>query len=86
VLDWVPPPEVEPVMDTAPAEAPVELLPEAPAPAPRPGVATIPRQVYVAPPRGYVEPQKPLLQRIRDKLRIGGDDQPPAIIMNPPMG
>lgn len=86
VLDWVPPPEVEPVMDTAPAEAPVELLPEAPAPAPRPGVAPIPRQVYVAPPRGYVEPQKPLLQRIRDKLRIGGDDQPPAIIMNPPMG
>jgi hypothetical protein len=49
-------------------------------------VAPIPRQVYVAPPRGYVEPQKPLLQRIRDKLRIGGDDQPPAIIMNPPMG
>jgi hypothetical protein len=30
VLDWVPPPEVKPVMDTAPAEAPVELLPEAP--------------------------------------------------------
>ncbi len=86
VVDSVPPPEVNPVVDTAPVEAPLELLPEAPAPAPPPGVVTIPRQVYVAPPRVYAEPQKPLLQRIRDKLRIGGDGQPPLTIMNPPMG
>lgn len=87
VVEVVPPPEVDPVVDTAPVEAPLELLPEAPAPAaPPPGVVTTPPQVYVAPPPVYAEPKKPLLQRIRDKLRIGGDDQPPPIIVNPPTG
>jgi hypothetical protein len=86
VIDSMPPPEVNPVVDTAPVEAPLQLLPEAPAPAPPPGVVTTPPRVYVAPPPVYAEPKKPLLQRIRDKFRIGGDDQPPPIIMNPPMG
>lgn len=79
-----PPPEVNAVLDTAPVEAPYEPPAQAPAP---PTIMAPPAPVYVAPPPVYAEPKRPLLQRIRDKLRIGGDDQgPPPVIMPPPAG
>lgn len=87
VVEAVPPPEVNTVTDEVPAEGPYVL--EAPAPPPPPP-AVAPRTVNAPPPvvgPVYDQPKKPLLQRIRDRLRIGGDDQgPPPVIMNPPMG
>lgn len=85
-VEAVPPPEVVPVVDNVPAEAPYVL--EAPAPPPPPPVVA-PPTVFAPPPAVgpvYDQPKRPLLQRIRDKLRIGGDDQPPAGIVNPPRG
>jgi hypothetical protein len=69
-----------------PAEGPYVL--EAPAPPPPPPLVAPPTVVAPPPVVGpvYDQPKRPLLQRIRDKLRIGGDDQPPPVIMNPPMG
>jgi hypothetical protein len=92
VVESVPPPEVNPVVDDAladgntPADGPYVL--QAPAAAPPPPVVAPPTMAGPPPVVGpvYDQPKKPLLQRIRDKLRIGGDDQPPPIIMNPPMG
>ena len=86
VVESVPPPEVNPVADNIPAEGPYVL--EAPAPPPPPPVVAPPTVAAPPPVVGpvYDQPKRPLLQRIRDKLRIGGDDQPPPIIMNPPMG
>lgn len=86
VIESAPPPEVNPVVDTVPAEGPYVL--EAPAPPPPPPLVAPPAVVAPPPVVGpvYDQPKRPLLQRIRDKLRIGGDDQPPPIIMNPPMG
>lgn len=86
VVESVPPPEANPVVDDIPAEGPYVL--EAPAPLPPPPVVAPPTVAGPPPVVGpvYDQPKKPLLQRIRDKLRIGGDDQPPPIIMNPPMG
>ncbi len=88
-VEAVPPPvEVVPVLDTAPAELPYEAPLEAVAPAPPPQVVAPPP---VAPPPVvapvYEPPKRPLLQRIRDRLRLGGDDQgPPAVIRPPSMG
>jgi hypothetical protein len=80
VVDAVPPPEMNPVVDSAPAQVPFEAPVEAPAPPP---MVAPPPPVYVAPPV-YAEPKRPFLQRIRDKLRIGGDEQaPPPVIMPP---
>lgn len=86
VVESVPPPEVNPVVDNIPADGPYVL--EAPAPLPPPPVVAPPTMAGPPPVVGpvYDQPKRPLLQRIRDKLRIGGDDQPPPIIMNPPMG
>lgn len=86
VIESAPPPEVNTVVDNVPAEGPYVL--EAPAPLPPPPVVAPPTMAAPPPVVGpvYDQPKKPLLQRIRDKLRIGGDDQPPPIIMNPPMG
>ncbi|GAA2565659.1 DUF7159 family protein [Mycolicibacterium diernhoferi] len=89
VVEAVPPPvEVVPVLDTAPVQLPYEAPVEAPAPAPPPQVLAPPP---VAPPPVvspvYEPPKKPLLQRIRDRLRLGGDEQgPPAVIRPPSMG
>lgn len=86
VVESAPPPEVNTVVDNVPAEGPYVL--EAPAPPPPPPVVAPPTVVAPPPVVGpvYDQPKRPLLQRIRDKLRIGGDDQPPPVIMNPPMG
>ncbi|MCF6389229.1 hypothetical protein L2K20_19820 [Mycobacterium sp. MBM] len=87
VVESAPPPALEPVMDTAPAGGPYVL--EEPAAAPPPPVVAPPTEAGPPPVVGpvYDQPKKPLLQRIRDRLRIGGDEQaPPPIIMNPPMG
>ncbi|MGK2868213.1 MAG: DUF7159 family protein [Mycobacterium sp.] len=76
-----PPPEANAVLDTVPVEVPYEAPAQAPAP---PTIMAPPAPVYVAPPPVYAEPKRPLLQRIRDRLRIGGDDQgPPPVIMPP---
>lgn len=80
-----PPPEVNPVIDSVPSEGPYVL--EAPAPPPPPPVVAPPTMAAPPPVVGpvYDQPKKPLLQRIRDKLRIGDDNQgPPPVIMNPP--
>lgn len=86
VVESAPPPEVNTVVDSVPAEGPYVL--EVPAAPPPPPVVAPPAVVAPPPVVGpvYDQPKRPLLQRIRDKLRIGGDDQPPPIIMNPPMG
>jgi hypothetical protein len=86
VAESVPPPEVNSVVDNVPAEGPYVL--EAPAPPPPPPVVAPPTVVAPPPVVGpvYDQPKRPFLQRIRDKLRIGGDEQPPPVIMNPPMG
>ncbi|MGU3501572.1 hypothetical protein ACLBYA_22455 [Mycobacterium sp. C31M] len=83
--------EVNTVYEPAPIQAP---LPEpALAPAPVPPVAAPPVAVpppvppVGTPPQVYEAPKKPLLQRIRDRLRIGGPEQPPGqIIVSPPQG
>lgn len=87
IVDSAPPPVAEPVVDTVPAGGPYVL--EEPAVAPPPPVVAPPTEAGPPPVVGpvYDQPKKPLLQRIRDRLRIGGDEQaPPPIIMNPPMG
>ena len=87
IAEPVPPPvEAVPVLDASPAQLPVELPAQMPVEAPAvlapPPVAPPP---VVSP--VYEPPKKPLLQRIRDRLRLGGDDQgPPAVIRPPSMG
>lgn len=86
VVEAVPPPEVGPVADV-PADVPYVL--EAPAPPPPPPVVAPPTVAGPPPVVGpvYEQPKRPLLQRIRDRLRIGGDDEgPPPVIMPPPVG
>lgn len=87
VVESVPPPEVSPVVDDVPADVPYVL--EAPAPPPPPPVVAPPTVAAPPPVVGpvYEQPKRPLLQRIRDRLRIGGDEQgPPPVIMPPPAG
>ncbi|WP_395311545.1 hypothetical protein V4U86_12665 [Mycobacterium sp. AMU20-3851] len=93
VVEAVPPPaEVVPVLDTAPAQLPDEAPAQAPVPPP---VLAPPPPVLAPPPVApppvvspvYEPPKKPLLQRIRDRLRLGGNEQgPPAVIRPPSMG
>lgn len=83
--------EVNTVYEPAPIQAPLPEPALAPAPAPPvavPPVAVPPPVPPVgAPPQVYEAPKKPLLQRIRDRLRIGGPEQPPGqIIVSPPQG
>lgn len=87
IAESVPPPVADPVADSVPADVPYVL--EEPVAAPPPPVVAPPTMAGPPPVVGpvYDQPKKPLLQRIRDRLRIGGDDEaPPPIIMNPPMG
>ncbi|MGW0161022.1 DUF7159 family protein [Mycobacterium sp. NPDC003323] len=83
--------EVNTVYEPAPAQAP---LPE-PALAPAPPLAVAPPAVVsppvppvATPPQVFEPPKKPLLQRIRDRLRIGGPEQGPPgqIVVSPPQG
>ena len=85
--------EANTVNDTIAVEVPVQEPALAPLPVPAPPVAVPP--AAVAPPpvppvysQPYEEPKKPLLQRIRDRLRIGGPEQGPPgqIVVSPPQG
>ncbi len=91
VLPEAPAPEVGVGYDPAPVEA---ALPD-PALAPAPPVIDTPPAVLpppvppvATPPQVYEQPKKPFLQRIRDRLRLGGPDQGPPgqIIVSPPQG
>ena len=84
-------PEVSTGYDPAPVEA---AMPD-PALAPAPPVVDAPPAVLpppvppvATPPQVFEQPKKPFLQRIRDRLRLGGPDQGPPgqIIVSPPQG
>nr|WP_234411595.1 hypothetical protein [Mycolicibacterium neoaurum] len=86
-----PRPEVSTGYDPAPVEA---AMPD-PALAPAPPVVDAPPAVLpppvppvATPPQVFEQPKKPFLQRIRDRLRLGGPDQGPPgqIIVSPPQG
>ncbi len=90
VVPQAPAPEVAPVYDTAPIEASVPEPALAPPPVVLPPPAAVPPPVppVATPPQVFEPPKKPLLQRIRDRLRIGGPEQGPPgqIIVDPPQG
>ncbi len=81
IADTAPPADVN---TAAPIEAaPSQLTPDAAVAAAVPPQAIIPAapQQVIAPPT-----KKPLLERIRDRLRIGGDNEAPAPVILAPQG